>query len=320
MYSPTTRLLTILELLQSHHRMSGSQLARRLEISKRTVRRYIVMLQDMGIPVEAERGPDGAYYLGRGYKLPPLLFNNSEAIALVLGLLVIRAFQLPVEIAAIEGALAKIERVMPETLLDQVRALQAAITFSASPPPAQLQPGFVSLLSVAVQKGQRLFLRYLAFSGAESARLFDPYGIVYHMGYWYLSGYCHLRNDLRTFRIDRIVAIEEIDQSFERPTDFNALQHVLNALATMQGAYPVEVVLHGTIEQVRQILAPTAGIFEETESGIIWRRETYELDWIAHLLLRFDFPVTICQPAELREMMQQLAERALRMVRSQCEC
>lgn len=313
MYSPTTRLLTILELLQSHHQMSGSQLASRLEISKRTVRRYIVMLQDMGIPIEAERGPEGAYYLGRGYKLPPLMFNNTEAIALVLGLLVIDAFELPVEIAAIEGALAKIERVMPETLLDQVRALQAAITFSASPPPAALQPGFVSRLSVAVQKGQRVFLRYLAFSGGESVRPFDPYGIVYHMGYWYTAGYCHLRKDLRTFRIDRIVAIEELDQSFEQPSDFNALQYVLIALATMPGAYPVEIVLHGTIAQARDILAPTAGTLEETEAGIIWRRETYELDWIAHLILRFDFPVTIRQPVELRERMQRLAEKALSM-------
>ena len=312
MYSPTTRLLAILELLQSQPQMSGSQLAERLEISKRTVRRYIVMLQDMGIPIEAERGPQGAYYLGRGDKLPPLMFNNAEALALVMGLLAIRAFQLPIETAAIEGALAKIERVMPEALLDQVRALQTAIMFSASPP-TLLQPGFVSLLSVAVQKEQRVYLHYLAFNGDSSAGTFDPYGIVYHMGYWYTVGFCHLRQDLRTFRIDRIVAIEALDQPFERPADFNALEQVLIALATMRGAYPIEVVLHGTMAQVREVLAPTAGTLEETEAGIIWRRETYELNWIAHLLLRFDFPVTILQPVELRERMQGLAQKALSM-------
>jgi predicted DNA-binding transcriptional regulator YafY len=295
--------------------MSGSQLAHRLEISRRTVRRYIVMLQDMGIPIEAERGPEGAYYLGRSYKLPPLMFNNTEAVALVLGLLVIHAFQLPAEIVAIEGALAKIERVMPETLLDQVQALQAAITFSTPPPPTSLQPGFVSLLSVAVQKGQRVFLRYMAFSGNESSRRFDPYGIVYHLGYWYAAGYCQLRKDLRTFRIDRIVAVDLLDETFNRSIDFDALEHVIVALATMPGAYPVEIVLQGTMEQVRQVLAPTAGTLEETSSGIIWRREAYDLDWIAHLLLRFDFPITIRQPAKLREMMQQLAEKALRMTR-----
>ncbi len=313
MYSPTTRLLTILELLQSHQRMSGSQLAKRLEVKVRTVRRYIVMLQDMGIPIEAERGPDGAYYLGRGYKLPPLMFNNAEAVALVLGLMMMRAFQFPMEIATIEGAIAKTERVMPENLLDQVRGLQSAITFSASPLPTQLRPAFVSLLSAAVQQGRRVFLRYLAFSGDPSERPFDPYGVVYHLGYWYTSGYCHLRNDLRTFRIDRIIALDQLDQFFEHPADFNALQHVLESLATMPGLYRVEILLQGTMEQVRQVLYPEAGTLEETKAGIIWRRETYELSWIAHLLLRFDFGITIRQPPELREMMQHLAAKALSM-------
>lgn len=313
MYSPTTRLLTILELLQSNHHLSGSQLARRLEISVRTVRRYIVMLQDMGIPIEAEHGPDGAYYLGRSLKLPPLMFSNAEAVALVLGLLMMRAFQLPVEIAAIEGALAKAERVMPETLLDQVRGLQTAISFSVPAAPTPLEPGFLSLLSVAVHKKQRVFLRHLAFSGDESERLFDPYGIVYLQGYWYTAGYCHLRQDLRTFRIDRIVALEQRDQSFDRPPDFDTLQHVLGGLATMPATYPVEIILQATMEQVRQVLPPQAGTLEETPAGIIWRREVYELDSVAHLLLRFDFPVTIRQPPELRDMMQHLAEKALNM-------
>lgn len=313
MYSPTTRLLTILELLQSHRQMSGSQLANRLEISERTVRRYIVTLQDMGIPIEAERGPDGAYYLGRGYKLPPLMFNNAEATALVLGLLVMQAFQLPVEMVAIEGALAKTERVMPKALLDQVRALQEAITFNVAPPPALLQPGFVSLLSVAVHKQQRVSLRYLAFSGEESARHFDPYGIVYYQGYWYTAGYCHLRKELRTFRIDRMVTVEQLDQSFERPTDFDALQHVHSVFATLPGTYPVEIVLQTTLAQARQLLPPAAGSLEEAADGVIWRREAYELESIAHLLLRFNFPVTIRQPTELRDIMRHLAEKAFSM-------
>src|SRR6185436_684373 len=130
MYSPTTRLLTVLELLQSYKQISGPDIARRLEIDVRTVRRYIVMLQDMGIPVEAERGPYGAYQLQRGYKLPPLMFTDAEAIALTLGLLMIREFQFPEEIEAVEGALAKTERVLPESLLTQVRGIQESIAFN----------------------------------------------------------------------------------------------------------------------------------------------------------------------------------------------
>src|SRR5436305_11186104 len=142
MYSPTTRLLTILELLQSYKHMSGAEIARRLEVDGRTVRRYIVMLQDMGIPVEAERGPYGAYQLQRGYKLPPLMFNDAEAVALTLGLLAIREFHFPVDVAAVEGALAKTGRVMPERLYNQARGLQEAITFNVVPPPVALQTEF----------------------------------------------------------------------------------------------------------------------------------------------------------------------------------
>src|SRR5215468_784919 len=133
MYSPTTRLLTILELLQSYKQLSGSELARRLEVDARTVRRYITMLQDMGIPVEAERGPYGAYELQRGHKLPPLMFTDAEAVALTLGLLAIREYHFPVDIVAVEGALAKTERVLPEKLMDQARGLREAITFYGPP-------------------------------------------------------------------------------------------------------------------------------------------------------------------------------------------
>ncbi|MBV9786592.1 MAG: HTH domain-containing protein, partial [Chloroflexi bacterium] len=152
MYSPTTRLLTVLELLQSYKQMSGPEMARRLEIDVRTVRRYIVMLQDMGIPVEAERGPYGAYQLQRGHRLPPLMFTDSEAIALTLGLLAIREFRFPVDVAAVEGALAKTERVMPSRLLQQARGLQEAIIFHVTQPSVVLDNDLVVSLSSAVRE------------------------------------------------------------------------------------------------------------------------------------------------------------------------
>lgn len=313
MYSPTTRLLTILELLQSHQQMRGSDIAQRLEVTVRTVRRYIVMLQDMGIPIEAARGAAGAYYLRRGYKLPPLMFNDAEAVALTLGLRMIRTIQMPSEVAAIEGALAKIERILPEKVLDQVRGVQGTISFQVAPPPTQVRFRFVSLLSVAAQQGKRVALRYADFSGGESARTFDPYGIVCHEGYWYTAGYCHLRSALRTFRIDRILTLDLLDEPFARPSDFDALQHVITTFATMPGTYAIEVVFGGTIDQVRQVLPPEAGALEETEKGIIWRRETDGLARIAHLLVQIDLPVTIRQPAELREMMRALAAKAHRI-------
>src|SRR5947209_16379363 len=127
MYFPTTRVLTILELLQSHYRLSGPELAERLEVNTRTVRRYITMLQDLGIPVEAERGRHGSYRLRPGFKLPPLMFTEDEALSLTLGLLASRRLGLTVTAPAVEGALAKIERVLPLELRGRVQAIQETL-------------------------------------------------------------------------------------------------------------------------------------------------------------------------------------------------
>jgi predicted DNA-binding transcriptional regulator YafY len=310
MYSPTTRLLTVLELLQSHRQISGAEIARRLEVDGRTVRRYIAMLQDMGIPVEGERGPYGAYQLRRGYKLPPLMFTDGEAIALTLGLLAMRELQFPVDRTAVEGALAKAERVMPERLLQQARALQEAITFNVLPSPVPLENDFVAPLSLAVQQRQPVLLRYRAWRGEETQRRFDPYGIVYNEGYWYTAGYCHLRQDLRTFRLDRMVALEPMEGSFERPAGFDALGHVLDSLATMPGTYPVEVLMYTSIEHARQVIFPGTGLLEESQEGIILRRSATQLEWVAVFLLGLDFPVRVLQPPELRAILLEIAAKA----------
>jgi predicted DNA-binding transcriptional regulator YafY len=314
MYSPTTRLLTVLELLQSHPQMSGAELARRLEVDGRTVRRYIVMLQDMGIPVEAERGPYGAYQLRRGYKLPPLMFTEAEAVALTLGLLAMREFRFPVDLAAVEGALAKTERVMPEKLLHQARGLQEAISFYVTPPPALFENDTVARLSAAVQQGQQVYLRYRAWSGEESERAFDPYGIVFNDGYWYTAGYCHLRQGLRVFRLDRIVALESREQRFERPTDFDSLEYVLNSIAVMPGTRQVEVLLKTSMERAQEVIPPILGTLEPSAQGVMLRRAATQLEWLAHVLVTLDFPVVILQPDELRDLIRQIAAKALQIV------
>ncbi len=314
MYSPTTRLLTVLALLQSYKRMSGSEIARRLEVDPRTVRRYIVMLQDMGIPVEAERGPYGNYQLQRGYKLPPLMFTDTEAIALTLGLLAIRIYRFPVDVAAVEGALAKTERVMPEKLLYQARALQEAITFNVVPTSFQVDSADVVLLSSAVKQRQTVHLSYEAWGGSVTERDFDPYGIVFHDGYWYTSGYCHLRRDLRTFRLDRIMALESREGTFERPDSFDALTHVLQSLVTMPGADQVEALLRTTLEQAQQEISPGMATLEETDGGVIFRRAATQLEWIACFLMLRPYPVEVRGPESLRQLLRAMGDRAYAMV------
>ncbi len=313
MYSPTTRLMTVLELLESRKQMSGPEIARRLEVDERTVRRYITMLQDMGIPVDATRGVHGAYRLRRSHRLPPLMFTDEEAVALTLGLLAIREFRFPVDAAAVEGALAKTERVLPEQPLQQARSLQEAITFYASAPSATPQNDFLPTLSSAVHQRRRIHLHYRAWGGDESERDFDPYGIVFNDGFWHTAGYCHLRHDLRTFRVDRIIAIEPREELFERPADFDVLDHVLRSVVFAPGTAQVEVFLETTMHQAQQVIPATLGTLEPAEGGVILRRGALQLEWVAHMLLRVDFPVHVRQPAELRDLLRQMARKALQI-------
>jgi predicted DNA-binding transcriptional regulator YafY len=310
MYSPTTRLLTVLELLQSRKQMSGSELARRLQVDPRTVRRYIVMLQDMGIPVEGERGPYGAYQLRRGFKLPPLMFTDAEAVALTMGLLAIREYRFPLDVAAVEGALAKTERVLPENLLHQIRGLQEAITFNIHPPPAIHNTDLIATLSAAVQQRQQVHMRYEAWGGDISERAFDPYGILFNDGYWYTAGYCHLRQDLRTFRLDRIVGLMPLEERFERPADFDMLEHVMNSIVSWQGVQEVQVLMETTMERAQEVISPIMGMLEATDKGILFRRSPSQLEWIASILLLVDFPVHVYQPIELRNIIQRMGANA----------
>src|SRR5947209_10839857 len=179
MYFPTTRVLTVLELLQSRQQMSGPEIAGRLEVNTRTVRRYITMLQDLGIPVEAERGRHGAYRLRPGFKLPPLMFTEEEALALTLGLLAARKLGLAVAAPAVEGALAKIERVLPNTLRERVQAVHETLVFDFNPPAEAPTSEVLGTPCPAVQQGRPVSLRYQAWQSQVTERTVDLYGLVY---------------------------------------------------------------------------------------------------------------------------------------------
>lgn len=317
MYSPTIRLLAVLALLQTHHQMSGAEIARRLEVDDRTVRRYITSLQDMGIPVEGERGPHGAYYLGRGSKMPPLMFTNEEAVALVLGLRVIREFQFPVNGSAIEGAVAKTERVLPEPLLQQVRAIQSSVAFNVinygGSPPSLHDNNTLIILSEAAQERHRVELVYRSWEDALTERRFDPYGVVYTEGYWYTAGYCHLRQDLRTFRLDRIQSIITHGETFDDPGQFDVLSYVLSALANVPGPYQVEVLLKTTMDTASAHIPSYLATLEPCAEGIMMRRSANNLEWVAMLLVSLDFPVEVKQPDELRSTLRHIADKANRI-------
>src|SRR5262252_7263326 len=178
MYNPTTRLLTVLELMQARGRISGAELAERLEVDPRSVRRYISMLQDLGIPITSERGRHGGYRLRPGFRLPPLMFTEDEALALTLALLAARQLGVAGAAPAFEGALAKVDRVLPDAVREEVRAVQEALVIDVPRPDAPPAPDVVLAFSGAARDGRRLRIRHES-GGRVTSREVDTYGLVF---------------------------------------------------------------------------------------------------------------------------------------------
>jgi predicted DNA-binding transcriptional regulator YafY len=315
MYHPTTRVLTVLELLQSRARLSGAELAERLEVDRRTVRRYITTLQDLGVPVESESGRYGGYQLRPGYKLPPMMFTEEEALALILGLLLSRGTGLGDSAPAVEGALAKIDRVLPDRLRGRVQAVQGALAVTHMRSRGGLsEPGTLLTVSAAADQNRRVWMRYRGLSD-ETEREVDPFGVVYHRGRWYTVGWCHLRDDVRMFRLDRVLALEPRDVVFSRPLDFDCAAYVVQSLATLPWGWPIEVLLELSLEEAQRRIAPDLGTLHAVPGGVILRTQADELDWMARLLVEIGSPFRIQHPPELRQAVQRLARDLSRQAR-----
>jgi predicted DNA-binding transcriptional regulator YafY len=304
---PTTRLLSMLELLQARGKMGGPELARRLEVGERTVRRYVAMLQEMGVPVEAERGRYGAYALRPGFRLPPMMFTDEEALALALGLLSARRLGLSGVAPAVEGAQAKLERVMPEELRERVRTFEEVVIPATTPEhlPAER---IVVTMSDAVRERKQVWIRYRSDSCEETERAIDPYAVVQGDAFWYTFGYCHLRQARRLFRLDRVVSVEVLDLAFELPSGFDTPEGVLEALAGMrEDSWFVEVLLETTIGEARGQLPKMGVSLQETPEGVVMRSSTSDLAWMSRVLAGLSFPFVVRRPSELCGALQRLA-------------
>ena len=310
MHRPTARVLTVLELLQARKRISGVELARRLEVDGRTVRRYVAMLQEMGVPVEGERGRYGAYALRPGYKLPPLMFTDEEAVGLGLALFAARNLGLAGVVPAVEGAFAKVERVMPEALRERLDLLEHAVLAVA--PPATLPDGeSVSTVAGAVGERKRVRLRYRTSRGEETERVVDPYALLRGEGSWYVFGHDHLREDSRLFRLDRVLGAEVLEEVFERPPGLEDPQSVLSAVANSHAPWGVEVLLETTLEHARELVPPMLASLEETEGGVVLRSTTPSLDEMARVLAGMFCPFVVRRPPELRDALKRRAQEIL---------
>lgn len=315
-YSPAARLFALLDALQSRPGVTAARLAERLEVETRSVRRYIAMLQEMGIPVEGTRGRYGGYRLRASYKLPPLMWTEEEALAVTLGLRAARQLGLSDSIPTVESALAKVERVLPQALRERVQAAQETVALDLAARSRSGQGALVPLLSVAAHQGKRVWMRYQSQSGEAREREFDCYGLVFHDQRWYAVGYCHARRGVRIFRLDRIAALEERAGRFTPPGDFDCLAYMTQSFATIPSRWLAEVQLQTSLENAREAVPAEFATLEETAEGILLRAYDDDLQHMARLLVGLGCAFRVLGPPELVAAVRALANSLLAMTAS----
>ena len=276
--------------------MTGAEIGERLGVDGRTVRRYARAVQELGFPVEGERGPAGGYRLRPGYKLPPLMFTEDEAAAVVLGLMSARRLGVPTS----DEALAKINRVLPAELRARTESLEhVAFTSPAGTAPAG---DTVLTLADAARRRRRVTARYTSHSGAETDRELSPYGVVVHGGRWYLAAHDHGRGEMRTFRVDRMRDVEIGGAARPAEEGFDAAEHVVKSFAQVPWTHEVEVQLERHIDVPLATVTPEGRLTMRVES----------LDYMARVLASLDIDFTVIKPPELNTSLNRLAARLSR--------
>jgi len=317
MSRPTVRVLALLELLQARGSTSGAQLAQALDVDRRTLRRYITTLEELGIPITTSLGRFGGYQLVAGFKLPPLMFTDDEAVALAMGLLAARSLGLGRAMPAVASAKAKLRRVMPERLRGRLNAVDQSVALELTRPVAPIDENVLGLLTTAAQERRRIHLQYQTPQGLNTQRDFDPYGLVCREGRWYAVGMCHLRKGLRSFRLDRVSAAAAVEARFDRPASFDALAYLKESIAALPRAHQIEVVLTTDLATAQRKMVSGFGVLEWADDVVLLRSQADDLDWFALQLARLPFDFRVRSPAALRVAVASMGRRLVRLAAPQ---
>lgn len=284
----TSRVLALLNLLQTHRHWAGTELANRLGVTERTLRRDIGRLRDLGYEVESAPGVTGGYRLGAGAALPPLLLSDDEAVTMAIGLRVAATQGLVDGVGTTMTALAKLQQVLPSGLRARVDALGSHVSLGTPERPA-VSPDLIGQLAMACRDRERIRFHYRAADGSESRRVVEPEALVPREGRWFLVAWDRDRGDWRTFRVDRLSGLFPTRAHFE-PRNLlaaDAAEYVEVSLSKLHGGLQVEAVLEMTPESMRDHFGPWAeGSYPEGEctvwpvGGASARDVVFALVWI----------------------------------------
>jgi len=261
MYHPTSRVLTVLELIQSRPSITGPELAERLEMDVRTVRRYITHLQD------------------------------------------------------IEGALAKVSRVLPLRARERLEAVTSHLVLFPHNQQARPDASLLIDLSGAIHASQRIEIDYRSLHNEVTHRKVEPYGITGWKGHWYLGGYCCLRQDYRSFRLDRIQQVQILSETFEKAENFDFEAYVKEQYNT--AGMHMEVEFQGELSAVQQKIPTLYGTLTETPTGVLLQEQYDDVESMARYLMSLNLPFVIHHPPELREALLRLGERMVQLATAQ---
>ena len=305
----SARLLRLLTLLQSRREWSGPDLADRLGVTARTLRRDIARLRDLDYPVHAAPGTAGGYRLGPGATLPPLLLDDDEAVAVAVGLRTAAAGTVAGLAEASVGALAKLEQFLPARLRARVATLGGATVALPGARPA-VDPDALTAIAAACRGAERLRFGYRDRQDNPSERIVEPHRLVYTGTRWYLVARDVDRDDWRTFRLDRIDSVRATGSRFTPRDPPDAAAFVAGALSVRPYRHHARIRMMVPAGVLASRVPPTVGMIEEIDPGsCILATGSDSLDAIAlHLaLLGFDFEVL--EPDELRDRVGMLGRR-----------
>jgi predicted DNA-binding transcriptional regulator YafY len=313
MSETSSRLLELLSLLQGRRDWPGGELAERLEVSRRTVRRDVERLRDLGYPIDSLVGPAGGYRLAAGAELPPLLLDDEEAVAIAIGLRTAAQASVQGMEEASLRALVKLEQVLPSRLRPRLRALRSTELLSGGGPTVDAES--LATVGAACRDSERLRFAYRDRGGAETRREVEPHSLVNAGRRWYLVAWDLKREDWRSFRLDRVArpaptGVRSADR--ELPTK-DAASYVMQSVRNMPSLYEARIVLHAPAEEIRKRIPRGWGDIEPlSKNRCEYRTGDDDLDWLALrvAMLRCEFEAHGCP--ELSERLEEMAERLRR--------
>jgi predicted DNA-binding transcriptional regulator YafY len=308
--SPTARALLVLEMVQNSPGITADRLAGRLGVSDRAARRYVGILRETGVPIHSVRGPYGGYRVGRGLRVPPLMFTTSEALGLVMAVLEGHHTAADPD-DPVGSALGKIIRVLPEPVAAPVDAVRRVSARGPDPEATRPSAETTAVLVQNCAAGRRLRLGYRIGRGREPMMDVDPWAVVVRHGRWYLLCWSHSADAQRVLRVDRVASVDVLDETFVPPEGLDPVQTLEEHLA--EGwRLAVEVVVDAPFADVARWLRRNLGRLEEIDADHTRLvGTTDEPEWYAEHLAQVRAPFHVVGPPELRDAVRDLGKRLL---------